>query len=238
MGLSSGRAWSKASSGVNGSKVTVNFTGANEMAWAKYWDTLFANGSIKAAADFQNAFWSDLNNGTYACWIASAWGPSYLAPNLTSLSLGSWRTYPLPQWSAGADVAANWGGSTYPVFTASKDPAGAAAFSEWMNGTSASWAIMKTAPSSLFPTFLPLLETPSFSSISIPATGTTPLFNQAAKAATHVASVPWPPFMTYFLALTTTSNLLNGKGTLVQDFQSLQSTMTSYAKTQGFTVSS
>ncbi len=80
------------------SKVTINFTGMNEMALAKYWDTLFANGSIKAAADFQNAFWSDLNNGTYACWIASAWGPSYLAPGLTSGSLGSWRTYPLPQW--------------------------------------------------------------------------------------------------------------------------------------------
>jgi hypothetical protein len=43
--------------------------------------------------------------------------------------------------------------------------------------------------------------------------------------------------MTYFLALTTTSNLLNGKGTLEQDFQTLQSTMTTYAKQQGFTVS-
>jgi multiple sugar transport system substrate-binding protein len=220
-----------------GSKVTVDFTGKNEMAWAKYWDTLFSNGSIKAAADFQNAFWSDLNNGTYACWIASAWGPSYLAPNLTSLSLGSWRTYPLPQWTAGGDVAANWGGSTYPVFSSSKDPAAAATFAEWMNGTSQSWAIMKTAPSSLFPTYLPLLNTPSFQSISIPATGTSPLFNQAAKAASHVEAASWPPFMTYFLALTTTSNLLNGKGTLEQDFQTLQSTMTTYAKQQGFTVS-
>jgi hypothetical protein len=97
---------------------------------------------------------------------------------------------------------------------------------------------MKTAPSSLFPTFLPLLNTPSFRSISIAATGKTPLFNQAAKAASRVGSVSWPPFMTYFLALTTTSNILNGKGTLVQDFQTLQSTMTSYAKQQGFTVSS
>ncbi len=75
-------------------------------------------------------------------------------------------------------------------------------------------------------------------SISIPATGKTPLFNQAAKAATHVQGVSWPPFMTYFLALTTTSNILNGKGTMAQDFQTLQSTMTSYAKQQGFTVSS
>jgi hypothetical protein len=97
---------------------------------------------------------------------------------------------------------------------------------------------MKTAPSSLFPTYLPLLNQPSFRSISIPATGTTPLFNQSAAAASHVQAVSWPPFMTYFLALTTTANLLNGKGTLVADFQSLQSTMTSYAKQQGFTVSS
>lgn len=123
------------------------------------------------------------------------------------------------------------------MFTASKDPAGAATFAEWMNGTSQSWAIMKTAPSSLFPTYLPLLNAPAFQSISIPATGNTPLFNQSAKAASHVEAASWPPFMTYFLALTTDSNLLNGKGTLVQDFQTLQSTMTSYAKQQGFTVS-
>ena len=44
--------------------------------------------------------------------------------------------------------------------------------------------------------------------------------------------------MTYFLALTTDSNLINGKGTMVGDFQTLQSTMTGYAKQQGFTVSS
>jgi multiple sugar transport system substrate-binding protein len=220
-----------------GSKVTVDFTGPSEMAFAKYWQTLFSNGSIKAAADFQNAFWSDLNIGTYACWVASAWGPSYLAPNLTSKSLGSWRTYPLPQWTAGADVAANWGGSTYPVFSASSHPAQAAAFSEWMNGTSQSWNIMYTAPSSLFPTYLPLLDKSSFQSTSIPATGKTPLFNQAAAAATHVKAAPWPPFMTYFLALTTTANLINGKGTMQQDFKSLQNTMVTYAKSQGFTVS-
>jgi multiple sugar transport system substrate-binding protein len=220
-----------------GSKVTIDFTGMNEMAFANYWQKLFSSGAVKAAADFQNAFWSDLNNGTYACWVASAWGPSYLAPNLTSKSLGDWRTYPLPQWKAGANVAANWGGSTYPVFKASTHPAQAAEFSEWMNGTMQSWNIMKTAPSSLFPTFLPLLKQPSFSTISIPATGKTPLFNQAAAAATHVAAVSWPPFMTYFLALTTTANVITGKGTMQADFKSLQSTMVSYAKSQGFTVS-
>jgi len=221
-----------------GAAVTVNFTGAKQMQFANYWQRLISAGDVKAAADFQNAFWSDLNNGTYACWVTSAWGPSYLAPNLTSASLGDWRTYPLPQWKAGADVAANWGGSTYPVFSASKHPAQAAEFSEWMNGTMQSWQIMYTPPSSLFPTFLPLLHEKKFVSSSIPATGTTPIFNQAAAAAPHVAAVSWPPFMTYFLALTTTANVINGKGTLPGDFKQLQSIMTSYAKSQGFKVSS
>ncbi len=63
-----------------GSKVTINFTGPAEMAWANYWQTLFSNGSVKPAADFQNAFWSDLNNGTYACWVASAWAPRTWPP--------------------------------------------------------------------------------------------------------------------------------------------------------------
>jgi multiple sugar transport system substrate-binding protein len=157
---------------------------------------------------------------------------------LTKASLGKWRTYPLPQWTAGANVAANWGGSTYPVFTASKHPAQAAEFSEWMNGTMQSWKIMYTAPSSLFPTYLPLLHNKAFLSSSIPATGNTPLFDKAAAAAEHVKAVSWPPFMTYFLALTTMANVLNGKGTIPADFKVLQSTMTSYAKGQGFKVSS
>ena len=221
-----------------GSSVTVNFTGAKQMKFANYWQGLISAGGVKAAADFQNAFWSNLNNGTYACWVTSAWGPSYLAPNLTKASLGSWRTYPLPQWTAGANVAANWGGSTYPVFTASKHPAQAAEFSEWMNGTMKSWKIMYTAPSSLFPTYLPLLHDKTFLASGIPATGNTPLFDKAAAAAEHVKAVSWPPFMTYFLALTTMANVLNGKGTIPADFKTLQSTMTTYAKGQGFKVSS
>ena len=50
-------------------------------------------------------------------------------------SIGQWRAAPLPQWTAGADVGADWGGSTYPVFAQSKHPAQAAEFSEWLNAT-------------------------------------------------------------------------------------------------------
>ena len=58
-------------------------------------------------------------------------GPSYFAPDAKT-SLGNWRAAPLPQWTAGANVAANWGGSTYPVFSQSKHPKEAAEFSEWL----------------------------------------------------------------------------------------------------------
>ena len=71
-----------------GSKVTIDFTGPNEMAFAKYWDALFSNGSIKAAADFQNAFWSDLNNGTYHVLDRLSLGPLVPGPQPDQVVLG------------------------------------------------------------------------------------------------------------------------------------------------------
>jgi len=113
---------------------------------------------------------ADLDKGIDASWLSSAWGPSYFAPDAKS-SLGDWRAAALPQWTAGANVAANWGGSTYPVFTQSKHPKEAAEFAEWLNATDASWNITKTAPSSLFSTYLPLLNDPSYKSITVQLSG-------------------------------------------------------------------
>ena len=63
-----------------------------------------------------------MDKGIDASWLSSAWGPSYFLPDAKS-SLGDWRAAALPQWTAGADVAANWGGSTYPVFSPEPAPA-------------------------------------------------------------------------------------------------------------------
>ena len=113
-------AWPFAYSG--GSKVTINWTGAAQMAFANYWQKLLAAHEVNATTDVSATSFADLDKGIDASWISSAWGPSYFAPDAKS-SIGDWRAASLPQWTPGANVAANWGGSTYPVFSQSKHPA-------------------------------------------------------------------------------------------------------------------
>jgi multiple sugar transport system substrate-binding protein len=229
-------AWPFAYNG--GSSVTINWTGPAQMAFAAYWQKLLAAHEVNATTDVSATSFADLDKGIDASWISSAWGPSYFAPDAKS-SLGDWRATALPQWTAGANVAANWGGSTYPVFSQSKHPAQAAEFAEWLNGTSASWDITKTAPSSLFPTYLPLLNDPSFKDITVPLSGSSTPDVAFSAAASSIKGVPWPPFMTEALTQSATvfAGVMNGKETLQAAFQNFQSVLVNYAKAQGFTVS-
>src|SRR5207245_9059982 len=125
---------------------------------------------------------TQMDNGTIAAAIDSAWAPSYFAPDV-KLSMGQWRASSLPQWTAGTKVGADWGGSTYPVFSESKHPAQAAVFSEWLTATLPSWNIVKTPPSSLFPTYLPTLNSAAFKAQTYPISVDShpkPLFHAAA----------------------------------------------------------
>jgi multiple sugar transport system substrate-binding protein len=229
-------AWPFAYSG--GSNVTINWTGPKQMAFAAYWQNLLAAHEVNATTDVSATSFADLDKGIDAAWLSSAWGPSYFAPDAKT-SLGNWRAAPLPQWTAGANVAANWGGSTYPVFSQSKHPAQAAEFAEWLNATDPSWNITKTAPSSLFPTYLPLLSSSSYKTITVPLSGSSTPNVQFTAAASQIQGVPWPPFMTEALTQSATvfAGVMNGKETLQAAFTNFQNVLVTYAKAQGFTVS-
>ncbi|HMG62701.1 MAG TPA: extracellular solute-binding protein [Streptosporangiaceae bacterium] len=230
-------AWPFAYSG--GSKVTINWTGPAQMQFAAYWQKLISAKEVNGTTDVSAVSFADMDKGIDASWLSSAWGPSYFAPDAKA-SVGDWRAAALPQWTAGANVAANWGGSTYPVFSQSKNKAAAAQFAEWLNGTDASWNITKTAPSSLFPTYVPLLNDPSFKGITVPVSGTSHPDEAFSAAASSIQGVPWPPFMTEALTQSATvfAGVLDGKETLQAAFKNFQNVLVTYAKAQGFTVSS
>jgi multiple sugar transport system substrate-binding protein len=220
-----------------GSTVTIDWTGPAQTAFANYWQALLSAHEVNATGDVDAAAFTDMDKEIDASWISSAWGPSYFAPDAKA-TIGDWRAASLPQWTAGADVAANWGGSTYPVFSQSKHPAQAATFAEWLNSTSASWDITKTSPSSLFPTYVPLLNDPAFKGLTVPLSGSSTPNTVFTAAAPQIESVQWPPFMTEALTDSSTAfaGVLNGTGTLNAAFASFQTTLVNYAKQQGFTV--
>jgi multiple sugar transport system substrate-binding protein len=222
-----------------GSKVAINWTGPAQLRFAAYWQKLLSAHELNAVTDMAATAFTDMDKGIDASWLASAWGPSYFAPDAKS-SVGAWRAAPLPQWTAGADVAANWGGSTYPVFSQSAHPAQAAEFAEWLTANNASWDVVKTPPSSLFPTYVPLLNSPSFKNLAYPISGTSAPNVAFTAAAPKIAGVQWPPFMTYALTQSATvfAGVMNGKQTLQQAFTTFQGELVKYAQQQGFQVTS
>ena len=220
-----------------GSNVTINFTGPAQTAFADYWDKLISAKLVNVTSDVDATQFANLDKGVDATWMSSAWFPSYFGP-AAQASVGAWRTADLPQWTAGQSVAANWGGSSYPVFNQSKHPDKAAAFAIWLNATDDAWNITKTAPSSLFPTYKPLLTDPSFQNLTVPISGSATPYVSFAKAAQNATAVQWPPFMTEALNQQATAFQNVGTSqTLKQAFAGFQNTLVTYAKKQGFTVS-
>jgi len=220
-----------------GAKVSIDFTGPKEMAFAAYWQKLITAHEVLTDTDGP-VMWAAMNKSADATWLPAAWGPSYMAPAVPK-TMGDWRAAPIPQWTPGADVQTNLGGSSYAVIKGSPHPKAAAEFAMWLNSTQSSWSILKTPPSSLFPTYLPLLTSASFKDLTYPISGTSHpnvAFTAAAKA---VTPVEWPPFMTEVIteAGSVFSGTLDGKETLQQAFRTFQKTLVSYAKTEGFKVS-
>ena len=219
-----------------GSSITINWTGPAQMRFADYWQNLIDKHLVTTTNAASNQLPTNMDKGVVAAAIYSAWAPSYFAPNAKN-SMGNWRAAPMPTWGSG--MTTDWGGSTYPVFNQSAHPAQAAQFSEWLTATDASWNIVKTPPSSLFPTYLPLLNSPSFEKLTYPISGKSHPNKVFAASAKHMAPIEWPPFMTEALtqAATTFGKVENGNTTLPAAFKTFQSQMVSYAKQQGFTVS-
>jgi multiple sugar transport system substrate-binding protein len=222
-----------------GSKVTIDFTGAKQMAFAKYWDGLLSAHEVNAIPDFTPAFWNDLDDGTDASWLMAAWGPGYMAPNMKK-SVGDWRAAPMPQLSAGGTTEGSWGGSTAAVIAGTKNAKQAAEFAEYFFGDTTAWKLHADAVGQAFPGYKPLLDSSSFTSSTIPLSGSSHPESVFAKEAANISSVQWPPIMQYVLTDggTTFAGTLKGSATLTSEFQSFQKALTSYATSEGLTVSS
>lgn len=219
-----------------GANITIDFNGPKQLAFAAYWQKLINAHLVQTNTD-GTVMWGEMAKSLDATWLPAAWGPSYFAP-AAGKSLGAWRAAPLPQWSAKADVQTNLGGSSYPVMASSKHPAQAAEFSMWLNATMKSWNVIKTPPSSLFPTYMPLLKSASFKTLTYPVSGSSHPNVVFDTAAEKVSPVEWPPFMTEVIteAGSVFAGTLDGKATLNSTFDAFQKTLVSYAKTEGFKV--
>jgi multiple sugar transport system substrate-binding protein len=221
-----------------GKKVTIDFTGQAQTAFANYWDGLISSGAVNSTSDVSSTSFRDMDNGTDASWLSPGWGPAYMSPDMTKTT-GQWRSTTLPQWSAGATASSNFGGSSYAVMKQSSHPAQAAKLAQYLGGTKDCWNIQIGKPALAFPSYLPILNTTSFANQTIPLTGSSPVHQAFIKSAQSVKGVEWPPFMTKAGTEATTAfaGVGQGKQSLKSAFAAFQKTLVSYAKAQGYTVS-
>jgi multiple sugar transport system substrate-binding protein len=220
-----------------GSTVGINFTGAAEKAFARYWQGLIDAKEVTAATEFSQAQWNDFDNGSAASRLSPAWGPVGMQGSI-SKTIGDWRAAALPQTVAGTTNEGNWGGSTLAVVKGTKVAQAAATFVQWFGGSDDAWKILSGTVAGAYPAYTPLLDSSSFLDSTLKISGDSTYNKVFADAESKAKGAEWPPIMTAALTqwTSTFAGVTKGTETLEQAFTAFQSQMVTYAKDQGFTV--
>jgi multiple sugar transport system substrate-binding protein len=117
---------------------TVDINGDDTLRVAEFWQKLIDEDLVKVEADMSSEWNADIQSGKVLTWISGSWADAILRGTAPDLA-GSWAVGPVPQWNAGENVSATWGGgSASAVLKGSEHPKEAAEFAVWMNSNPAS----------------------------------------------------------------------------------------------------
>jgi multiple sugar transport system substrate-binding protein len=123
-----GAQWFSIDSAKQAWKVSINSDAAKQVA--TFWQNLVSQGLVSTVADFSNDWGAGLDKGTIASWISAVWGQGVVTGDAKD-GAGQWAVAPIPQWTAGQNVTAMWGGSAISVISGTKHPAEANEFAQW-----------------------------------------------------------------------------------------------------------
>jgi multiple sugar transport system substrate-binding protein len=223
--------------GINGQSWKVSINNPQAQQVASYWQNLLDKKLVKTEPDFANAWYSDLQTGKLATWVSAVWGLSTISSNAPKSS-GKWSVAPMPQWQAGQNVSANWGGSTDVVFKSSKHPKEATEFVMWLNTNQQSLNyIIQSA--SIYPAYQPALNVPVLNQPQ-PFFGNQNVFSVFKQATTQVnPNFQWGPTITQVYADLgdNFANVVNGRGTLTDALNTVEQSTATFMRKQGFSVS-
>lgn len=222
---------------INGQSWQVGINDANSMRVANYWQNLLDKKLVKTDPDFTQAWYHDLQAGQVATWISAVWGANTILSNAPKTS-GDWMVAPMPQWSAGQNLAGNWGGSTTVAFKNSKHPKAATEFAEWLNTNQQSVQDMVTG-AQLYPALSSSLNSLQPSSAVTTFYSGQNIFDVFQTAVNNVAvTFQWGPTMNQVFTEQGNdfSNAVNGKMTLGAALTQLQNSTLLDMKNIGFSV--
>ncbi|MCC5947357.1 MAG: sugar ABC transporter substrate-binding protein [Nitriliruptoraceae bacterium] len=214
---------------------TVGFNLTNDVAQdlVDFWEPLLEEGVLATDPAFTTEWFSSLASGRYAAWIAPSWGPGLLQ-GAAEDSAGLWRAAPLPQWEAGANASAYWGGSTISVLQQSEHPAEAAELVRFLLNEEESARNYNF----LFPTLTSILEDPEWRDQPYEFYGGQAVNQIFAEMELGVDnSWQWSPIQG-FVDVTLNTELAQGadQADLMGALERAQNQIVQHAEDQGFTV--
>ncbi|MCL3863068.1 ABC transporter substrate-binding protein [Actinotalea sp. K2] len=203
-----------------------------------YWQELVEQDLVATDDAFTTDYNTKLVDGSYAVYIAAAWGPGYLGGLSDADEDAVWRAAPIPQWDVENPVQINWGGSTFAVTSQSSQPELAARVAMEVFGTEEAWKI-GIEEGALFPLWRPILETDYFADLEYPFFDGQQIQKEVfLPAAAAYEGFTFSPFQNYAYDQQTEMifSMVEGERDAGQVMDDLQAALVQYANEQGFTV--
>lgn len=216
--------------------IDVNDAGSKEVL--AYWADLVERGLVATDDAFAADYNTKLVDGSYAVYVAAAWGPGYLAGLSDADADAEWRAAPVPQWDPANPVQINWGGSTFAVTSQADDKEAAAIVAKEIFGTEEAWKI-GIEEAALFPLWTPILESDYFAELEYPFFDGQQINKDVfLEAAAGYEGFIFSPFQNYAYDQLTEElfAVVEGEKSPDQALDELQATLVQYATDQGFTV--
>ncbi|WP_127792695.1 ABC transporter substrate-binding protein [Agromyces sp. LHK192] len=216
--------------------IEVNDQGSKDVL--AYWDDLVQNGLVATDDAFTADYNTKLVDGSYAIYVAAAWGPGYLAGLSDADADAQWVAAPVPQWDPANPVQINWGGSTFAVTSQAKDKEAAAVVAKEIFGTEEAWKI-GIEEAALFPLWKPILESDYFRDLEYPFFGGQQINKDVfLEAAAGYEGFTFSPFQNYAYDQLTEQlfAMVQGEKSSDQALDDLQASLEKYAGEQGFTL--
>jgi multiple sugar transport system substrate-binding protein len=219
----------------SGSSWSVGIDSAASQKVASFWGNLVQESAVDNQTAWTASWDKSFADSEYASWIAAVWAPGDLESSAANTS-GDWAMAPLPQWTAGASVDGDWGGSATSVTSDSQHPQQAAEFISWLNHSAQGTSLL-VSDGAIYPA---ALSAESSSGLPAQTFMAQPDFYTLAKQySAESAAATWGPdvdvaysdFSSDF-----TSSVSTGSGYL-SALATLQSSVVKDMKSGGFTVS-
>lgn len=217
--------------------ITVDSPEAEEVL--SYWKGLIDDDLVATEDAFTTDYNAALVDGTYAVYLAAAWGPGYLQGLSEADADAEWRAAPLPQWDAENPVQVNWGGSTFAVTAQSEQPEAAATVAKELFDTDEAWRL-GVEEAALWPQWKPMLESDWFTGLEAPFFGGQKINEEVfLDAANGYEGFSFSPFQVYAYDQQTQAlyDMVQNGTDAATALGTVQDGLVRYATEQGFTVS-